>query len=139
MNTLNDKALLACLEQVKVDRDDDYGICHNVDMAWDNLDAADKFDEGEELFGANFQLSFDKLKELFTQWPKYSGRQSYPIPDQNKRRNNPEEAYDMAGENNTKWTKNSAYGRLRWELLDWCITTLKERINAGSAGEGQPA
>jgi hypothetical protein len=59
--------------------------------------------------------------QLATAWPKYSGTSQFPIPDPYGRA----PAYPYASTANM-WSKRSAYGRLRWELLHWCIAELEK-------------
>mgnify|MGYP001183599036 FL=1 len=60
--------------------------------------------------------------ELASQWPKYSGSINFPVP--HPKYDNPFEGYF-----NTIniWDRRTAYGKLRWELLNWAIATLESR------------
>lgn len=59
------------------------------------------------------------LRSVMIQWPHYSGRMTYPVPDRNG--SSPSEAY-LNSEN--MWDSTEPYGALRWGLLDFCITHL---------------
>ena len=69
----------------------------------------------------------EELKAEFTalasQWPKRSCNLPFPVPHP-KYPNDPLEAY-YAVEN--IWDRRTAYGKLRWELLNWAIATLESR------------
>lgn len=60
---------------------------------------------------------------LASQWPKSSGILSYPVPHP-KYPNDPMEGYYMT---KNIWDRRTAYGKLRWELLNWAIATLESR------------
>lgn len=60
---------------------------------------------------------------LANQWPKSSGILSFPVPHP-KYPNDPLEAYYAVG---NMWDRRTAYGKLRWELLNWAIATLESR------------
>lgn len=64
-----------------------------------------------------------KFIALANQWPKSSGNLPFPVPHP-KYPNNPLKAY-FAAEN--LWDRRTAYGKLRWELLNWAIATLESR------------
>ncbi|ACV50123.1 hypothetical protein [Delftia phage PhiW-14] len=49
-------------------------------------------------------------------WEHFSGDNLFPVPSQNKK-----QTHEDAFKNNDLWTKRTAYGRLRWKLLDWLI------------------
>lgn len=61
--------------------------------------------------------------ELARQWPKHSGCISFPVPHP-KYPNNPFEGYFNVV---NIWDRRTAYGKLRWELLNWAIATLESR------------
>ena len=79
-------------------KDINVGICANIPY--------DK--ETEEL-----------LRSVMMQWPKYSGRMIYPVPDVT----GPFTAYH---ERDNLWDHQDPYCQLRWELLDWCINHLMD-------------
>lgn len=65
-----------------------------------------------------------KLNKAFTKWPKFSGELSYPIP---LSRTTPKIAYIKYSVNCwNMWDKTEEYGKLRHELLDFCISHLKQ-------------
>lgn len=65
-------------------------------------------------------LSINELLfTLFKRWPKYSGLKHFPIPDICRF---PEDAYLN---NDAFWDRNTSYGALRWELLEFCIGQLE--------------
>lgn len=60
-----------------------------------------------------------ELAELFVSWPKYSGHNHYPIAGGHV-------AYRKAYNDDTMWDRNTEYGALRWELLEWLIEELQK-------------
>ena len=60
-------------------------------------------------------------RALFVIWPKFSGRMAFPVPSVNKH-----ECEFVAWRTKKLWSRRSAYGRLRWELLDFMIEKSKE-------------
>ena len=60
---------------------------------------------------------------LVKKWPKYSGNLSFPIPHPNYP-NDPGTGYL---EEEDMWNRSKAYGKLRWELLNWAIATLEAK------------
>lgn len=53
------------------------------------------------------------LGKLFVEWPKFSGNTAYPIGW-------------LARVSATLWDRNTEYGQLRWELLEWLIKELQK-------------
>jgi len=109
-------ALLKILEKVKLAPNPSSGICYNMDLIY--------YSDLTVQMHALWKLD-RTLERLFDKWPKFSGSGAFPIPDPSKKRNSKTDAYDLAESNRTMWSKHSAYGRLRWELLNFCIDTLK--------------
>ena len=60
---------------------------------------------------------------LASQWPKSSGILSFPVPHP-KYPNEPLKGYCVT---KNIWDRRTAYGKLRWELLNWAIATLESR------------
>ena len=71
--------------------------------------------------------AFELLKEVMAKWPKSSGSRLYPVPSPDPE--SPSVAYYT---HNDLWNKNTEYGRLRWELLDWLIEQPELNVEAGS-------
>lgn len=63
----------------------------------------------------------DYLTSLFMSWPKFSGTSSYPVPLPGY--SYPDDAY-----NDIDMLWEGAYGDLRRELLDHCISELKKEL-----------
>lgn len=63
------------------------------------------------------------VSRLFRTWPKYTGNDSFPIVGGPY-------AYSNALCKGTAWSRHSAYGRLRWELLEWAIKELNRWIKS---------
>lgn len=61
-----------------------------------------------------------EFRRLASKWPKHSGSLSFPVPHLK----DPEEGYFNAI---NMWDRRTAYGKLRWELLNWAIATLESR------------
>lgn len=97
------ETLLAALRTVRENgpHDINMGICAAVVAADEDCDT--------------FQVD-DLLEELFTRWPEYSGILPYPVPGGYT-------AYMTAA---SCWDRDTEYGRLRWELLDFCIEELEK-------------
>lgn len=99
--------LLGALRAIQRSPEPDIGICPQV---------------GAQLVGQTPEmlLSVDELLfTLFKRWPKYSGLKHFPIPDICRF---PEDAYNNNG---AFWDRNTSYGALRWELLEFCIDQLE--------------
>lgn len=65
-----------------------------------------------------------KLNKVFTRWPKFSGTLSYPIPLSGTTPKTAYMTYSVKCWN--MWDKTEEYGKLRHELLDFCISHLKQ-------------
>lgn len=59
------------------------------------------------------------LRSIMRKWPKYSGRSYYPIPAVTE-----PDPYFEYHKHADLWSKKTEYGRLRWELLEFCIKVL---------------
>lgn len=64
------------------------------------------------------------LTNLMCSWPKYSGRDTYPIPDPKE-----ESAYHAYHRTVLMWDRDDPYCQLRWELLDYCIAQLEIQLS----------
>lgn len=58
----------------------------------------------------------DLLEEIFFRWPKYSGSPQFPVPP----------GYTAYMDIIDCWDRDTEYGQLRWELLDFLIEELKK-------------
>ena len=106
------------LKALKVVRDTpafqfpELGICAGVEMYYNGqgfiFDSAD----GQE------------LKHLMSLWPKFSGKAFYPVPSMTEGM----DACDEFQNCMNCWSRETAYGQLRWELLEFCIQRLEDRI-----------
>lgn len=106
------KRLLDCLLKVKASkklRKYGGGICSCVDDAWGK--------------GTPPKL---QMRLLFRKWPHYSGTIQYPVPSCKKGDNNYSAFFSCVN----LWDRRTAYGRLRWDLLEFMIKTLQEELNA---------
>lgn len=82
------------------------------------------------------------LSGLVTLWPLYSGDPVYPIPPSRQDAGCDEKRYDcgmpthsmrifdetLYKEDPNMWDVSTEYGQLRWELLEWLITTLEDHV-----------
>jgi hypothetical protein len=113
-----DKELLiqlhSTLVRVRTEHADDVGICAAVDHLWDRTSGPSFFSEGMYV-----------LKDVFKSWPKYSGYRSYPIASD---KSCPMDTYDEAANRSKLWSIETRYGRLRYELLEFCIDKLATEI-----------
>lgn len=106
--------LLEILKEIKAGkRDYTTGICGNV---------ARKDKRNEE-------VHVRKLKELWSRWPKFSGRLCYPVPDRNwiSKNGNPTWKFDTTKD---YWNPMTRYGRDRHRLLNWLIQELEREKNS---------
>lgn len=67
------------------------------------------------------------MSHLMQQWPGRSGYAKFPVPA-NITDTSHKAAYHKYMESNTKqmWDRNTEYGQLRWELLEWLIEELQK-------------
>ncbi len=77
----------------------DFGICNNVDIPWQVLEFA------------------------FPKWSKFSGVINFPVPDELL---TPEAAYNYGWQDDGLWSKETQYGKDRYELLDFLIEFFKQ-------------
>lgn len=63
---------------------------------------------------------FQTFLALAAHWPKFSGDRTYPVPTPEG--HTPSHYYHTCPD---LWDRNTPYGLLRWELLEWCIDTLE--------------
>lgn len=87
--------------------DESVGICSNVNRVLDMLDLY--------VLSPNTELA-----KLFKTWPKYSGNPGYPVPCPDNDFSAGEIYYITA----VMW--EGAYGELRVELLNHCISELEK-------------
>lgn len=64
---------------------------------------------------------------LMRQWPERSGHIDWPVPA-SRTDTSPKAAYHkyMASDTKKMWDRNTEYGQLRWELLEWLIEELQK-------------
>ena len=65
------------------------------------------------------QKAFDAVRQTMTKWPKYSGDYDYPVPSTMEGRTPSQCFHDFHDKLKDLWNRNTEYGALRWELLDW--------------------
>lgn len=67
------------------------------------------------------------LLHLMQLWPGSSNNANFPVPA-NKTDTSPKAAYHKYMGSNTKqmWDRDTEYGQLRWELLEWLIEELQK-------------
>lgn len=70
--------------------------------------------------------NYSELYPLFRKWPGFSGCIEFPVPHPGypKDGNEAEKAYCDGHFN--KWDRESAYGKLRWDLLEFMIAELEK-------------
>ncbi|MBK8168246.1 MAG: hypothetical protein IPK64_20045 [bacterium] len=115
MNNQVRTELLAALRKLRDEgpRHSDRGICNNILIS--------------SAFGAPRRLTWAELylRPLWERWPHYSGMPYFPVP--HPRLKYPAAAEDIYFHPRTlHWSRLSAYGRLRWALLDWLIEQLAD-------------
>lgn len=82
-----------------------------------------------EVHGASISVEAKYLDPLFKSWPKFSGDDSYPVPDPYKGSYSnctPKEIFWRHFKNRTLWF--GEYGKLRYELLVYIIEGLKQKL-----------
>jgi hypothetical protein len=116
----SDAKLLTVLEQIHADkeyRQPSRGICGAVRDCF--------FEDGKILDGHDEAI----LQQLMSYWPKHSGNLSYPVPSDDPGLNAKARFHSCSSRwSNNRWSKTIKYGQLRWELLEFCIQRLKDRI-----------
>ncbi len=112
---LTNETLLEALKAIKTDpslRSDEVGICSSIDTYF-------------RIKGYYTQSSDTyEIRRLMSYWPKFSGKDFYPIPSPvpNKTPHGYfHECHDM-------WNQETEYGKLRWELLEFCIQRLGDQL-----------
>lgn len=78
------------------------------------------------LYTFSLENTQEILKQLFTQWPKFTGNTDYPVPGGYKE-------YRRASIYNVMW--EGKYGELRMELLNFCIDTLQNKLEQTTSSE----
>ena len=86
----------------------DEGICYN-------------------LFLDDCSVEFEALNELFTLWPKFSGNVGYPIYSGSLRHASAKNEYIFYQHRSSLWDEKTEYGKLRIELLQFCIDYLEKQ------------
>jgi len=117
---LTDEILLEALKAIKAEpslRDDTTGICSSIDTYFHSQGYYTQSSDTYEILS------------LMSYWPKFSGRDFYPVPspDPDKPSN------DYFHECNDMWNQETEYGKLRWELLEFCIQRLKDQLKDNKA------
>ncbi len=115
LGACTDGLLLEILNAVHSDEDyrqPDMGICAGVDRYCEDHNWI--FDSMDGL----------ELRHLMSLWPKFSGRTFHPVPSTDPDR----DSRDMYMDCDDCWNKDTEYGQLRWELLEFCIQRLEDRI-----------
>lgn len=109
-----EQVLLAALQELK-DKGpthEEYGICSNANTLMRSNQVPTDIRHH-----ADYKLSL-----LAQQWEHYSGYPFYPVPHTERAADDAYTHYRVA----PKWDKNTEYGHLRWELLDFLIATLSK-------------
>lgn len=112
---LTDEMLLEALKAIRTDpslRDGTTGICSSIDTYFRRKGYYTQSSDTYE------------IRSLMSCWQKFSGKDFYPIPSPNPSKTPHEyfhECHDM-------WNQETEYGKLRWELLEFCIQRLEDRI-----------
>jgi hypothetical protein len=111
------------------------GIC-GVVAAYTNQMVEEKIVE-DRLTRAEQNQVMEHMRDLFHLWPSFSGDTSFPVPSCASDVE-PEDVYYHYGERYALWDRDTAYGRLRWELLDWMAMTLRKDIAALESESDSP-
>jgi len=104
--------LLKALKQIHKHPKTQFGICHQLAIACDDV---------SENYWRN------KIQSLTYKWPKFSGIIDYPVP-------HPTEPPSLAyAETENKWDRRTKYGRARWDLLEFYISKLEKELCDGKS------
>ena len=104
--------LLKALKQIHKHPKTQFGICHQLAIACDDV---------SENYWRN------KIQSLTYKWPKFSGIIDYPVP-------HPTEPPSLAyAETENKWDRRTKYGRARWDLLECYISKLEKELCDGKS------
>lgn len=96
------------------------GICDGVKDVLFNAEVACFSD------GCGDTLVF--LRRYMQKWPKWAGDVLFPVPDPSG--GSPHAAYMKAAAGYYSfWDRREPYARLRWELLEWLISTVQQDFN----------
>lgn len=93
----------ALLEVKKSNKEESAGICHHLYYYFEGFSF--KEDQQILLYLDNLIFTWTRKKEIYPEDP------DYPI----------EGSYMAFFRNENKWDKNTHFGKLRWELLEWLI------------------
>lgn len=78
------------------------------------------------------RLVAEEIKPLSEKWSKFSGCPAYPIPDpyctDDDGTYEAREIFYAASDEEKMWDANTEYGKLRLELLDFCIKQLEQEL-----------
>ena len=112
---MTDEMLLEALKATKTDpslRDRTTGICSSVDNYF-----------GRKGYYTQSSDTYE-VRSLMSYWPKFSSKDFYPIPSPVPSKT----PHDYFHECHDMWNQETEYGKLRWELLEFCIQRLKDHI-----------
>lgn len=119
------ETLLYILERLKIKRTfENAGICANVGIAL----------KKHCIGGFERSLIADWLIKLMSKWPKSSGKLFTPIPEEIAPKGF-DSYYEYAIHNDIVWDATTEYGKLRFELLDFLISTVKTEIENAKTSE----
>ena len=100
--------LLEALKQVRERPDPRIGICHQF---------------ARKCSDVNADYWRSKLQGLFRRWPQFSGSADFPVP-------HPTEPACIAySSTQNMWDRRTKYGRVRWDLLEFCISELEKELS----------
>ncbi len=112
---LTDEMLLEALKAIKIEsslRDDTTGICSSVDTYF-----------GRKGYYTQSSDTYE-IRRLMSYWPKFSGKDFYPVPSPDPDKS----SHDYFHECHDMWNQETQYGKLRWELLNFCIQRLEDQL-----------
>jgi len=116
--------LLVHLKAIKASINPKAGICYQLsERRRKHLEAvsAETDEVWDEIYDA-WEDAWEELGALFEAWPKRSGSLTYPVPSADSL-TCACRAFLDAEETGTLW--QGEYGKLRMELLDFCIAQLE--------------
>jgi len=99
-----------------------YGLCnilYNVVMRQGSDTRVDPSSPDASVLDRHARQLQDEFTLLARRWPRFSGRDSYPVPSCSEQ--TASAAYWCASMRNQLWDLNTEYGRARRDMLDWMV------------------
>jgi hypothetical protein len=99
------------------------GICGAVTAYTNQMVEEDRMTRAEQ------RRVLEQMRDLFPRWPSFSGNTCYPVPSCASGAK-PGEMYHHRSDRYALWDRETVYGQMRWQLVDWMAMTLRKDIAA---------